>query len=136
MLYGNSDAFCAIMNYLKDNVEPDYIVSEIAKGYSIEQKLIRTIMNQVNSFNDGYLKAYIVDGGVTIDQEAGHMWDDELESIIIGVKTGLGEMPKDETAATETETPINSEDELQQQEPNPSERPKFDRGKAMDKLDD
>lgn len=150
ILYGNSDAFCAVTNYLKDNVE--LILEDHNEGnrpskeYSIQEKLLLALIKQFNGFNDGYLKAYVVNGGVTITQKTGHIWDYELFRVIMDVMRALKDIEESESVENEqkadknegvaTVVDNNAEDELKQQGPNPGKRPKFDRGKTMPKLED
>lgn len=141
MLYGNSDVSCAVRNYLEDSVEPNYVVS-----HSIDDILAQAIIKQFNGFNDGYLKAYIVNGGVTIEQETGYMWDRQIWRTIINVRREIENMEQekqkhneqeaDEAEGTATAVADNVEDELVQQNSDPKEQPQSDRGKAMHKLDD
>lgn len=144
MLYGNSDVSCAVMNYLKDNVGPRK--NQETKEISIEERLIVAIMKQIDGFNDGYLKSYVVNGGATIDQEAGTACNESIQRAILHLNslirkknnTKEGQLGKETDKTEETVTALNNdaEDELKQQGPNPEKRPKVDRGKAMHNLDD
>ena len=151
MLYSNSDVFYAVMNYLKDNVVlegkvKDNQANDRVAIILITKSLIRTIMNQFDGFNDGYLKAYVVNGGVTIEQEIGDAWNEAISNVLVNVNNTIYEEAQRQQEQTEQEADKkedtatvvsdNVEDELEQQGPNPGERPQFDRGKAMHKLDD
>lgn len=167
MIYGNSDVSCAIMNYLKDHVQLGKNVDskQVTDEY-IRDSLITAIMKQVDDFNDGYLKAYIVNGGITIDQKAKEAWNDPIVKAIINANTAIAEKarnqhlhpnessetnPTEAVGETQLERIEQTEDtkkgvattvadnmtgDQARQNFDPKEQPQSDQGKAIQKLDD
>lgn len=76
MLYANSDVSYAVRKYLMEDVEcPD----EENKDIFIEHTIIKSIVKQVNGFNDGYLKWYSEKIGERIEKLSEDNWTNSFE---------------------------------------------------------